>query len=150
MTYTGVDSWRRRMQVLKPLIARLRQWLRNDRATRYPAPPIVAYYWDGGTPCPHPVKDISITGAYLYGATPWQPGTLITGTFSGPSEPDLIMPFRVVRHGKDGIGISFVPQTKQGRLDLQRLLNWAVMAGGQKSAPAPRSSLGEGSSSDEE
>jgi PilZ domain len=126
------------MQVLKPLIARLGQWLRNDRATRYPAPPIVAYYWDGGVPRPHPVKDISITGAYLYGANPWQPGTVITGTFSGPCEPDLTVTFRVVRHGPDGIGISFLPQTKQERLDLQRILNRVAMVGGQKSAAARR------------
>ncbi|HEY6346202.1 MAG TPA: PilZ domain-containing protein [Bryobacteraceae bacterium] len=126
------------MQVLKRLMARLGQWLRNDRATRYPAPPIVAYYWDGGVPCPHPVKDISITGAYLYGANPWQPGTVIIGTFSGPCELDLTMAFRVVRQGPDGIGISFVPQTKQGRLDLQRFLNRVAMAGRQKSAPARR------------
>jgi hypothetical protein len=119
-------------------MARLGQWLRNDRAIRYPAPSIVAYYWDGGAPCPHPVKDISITGAYLCGANPWQPGTVITGTFSGPCEPDLTMTFRVVRRGPDGIGISFAPQTKQERLDLQRFLNRVAMAGGQKSAPAPR------------
>jgi hypothetical protein len=48
------------------------------------------------------------------------------------------MAFRVVRRGPDGIGISFVPQTKQERLDLQRLLNWVAMAGRQKSAPARR------------
>jgi hypothetical protein len=119
-------------------MARLGQWLRNDRAIRYPAPSIVAYYWDGGAPCPHPVKDISITGAYLCGANPWQPGTVITGTFSGPCEPDLTMTFRVVRRGPDGIGISFAPQSKQERLDLQRFLNRVAMAGGQKSAPAPR------------
>jgi PilZ domain len=133
--YTGVDSWRR---MLKRLMARLGRWLRNDRAARSPAPPIVAYYWDGGAPCPHPVKDISITGAYLYGANPWQPGTVITGTFSGPCEPDLTMTFRVVRHGPDGIGISFLPQTKQERVDLQRLLDRVAMAGGRKSAPARR------------
>jgi PilZ domain len=133
----GVDSWCR-MQLLKPLMARLGQWLRNDRSTRYPASQIVAYYWDGGVPCPHPVKDISITGAYLCGANPWVPGTVITGTFSGPCEPDLVMTFRVVRHGTDGIGISFLPQTKQERSNLQRLLNRLAMADGQKSAPARR------------
>jgi hypothetical protein len=132
--------WRRQLASyagleLKHLIASLRQWLRNDRATRYPAPPVVAYYWDGGVPCPHPVKDISMTGAYLYGGKPWQPGTIIAGTFSGPCEPDLAMTFRVVRHGPDGIGISFVPQTKQERLDLQRFLKRVAMAGGQKSTP---------------
>ena len=124
------------MHVLKRLMARLGQWLRNDRATRYLAPPIVAYYWDGGAPSPHPVKDISITGAYLYGASPWQPGTVITGTFSAPRERDLTVVFRVVRHGPDGMGIRFVPQTKQERLDLKRLLNWVVMARDQQRARA--------------
>jgi hypothetical protein len=131
------------MHVLKPLIARLGKWLRNDRATRYPAPAIVAYYWDGGVPCPHPLKDISITGAYLCGASPWPPGTIIKGTFQGPFERDLAltMAFRVVRHGPDGIGISFVPQTKQERLDLRRFLNRVAMAGGQKSAAPEGSTL---------
>ena len=131
------------MQVLKRLMARLRQWLRNDRAIRYPAPPIVAYYWDGGVPCPHPVKDISITGAYLYGANPWQPGTVITGAFRGLFDLDLSMAFRVVRQGPDGIGIRFMPQTKQERLDLKRLVNWIAMAGGQKSVPGEESNLDE-------
>jgi PilZ domain len=129
------------MQVLKGLRDRLEHWLRQDRATRYPAPPIVAYYWDGGVPCPHPVKDISITGAYLYGTNPWQPGTVITGAFRGLFDLDLTIAFRVVRQGPDGIGISFMPQTKQERLDLERLVNWIAMAAGQKSAPGDESSL---------
>jgi hypothetical protein len=116
---------------------RLTDWLRNDRAPRYPAPGIFAAYWGAGVPHLHPVKDISISGAYLYldDNDRWPAGSVIEGVFqkkadngeAAPNSPSLSISFLVARHGPDGIGISFMPHTKQERQDLRQFLDWILV-----------------------
>lgn len=82
---------------------------------RHETPPVVAYFWDGGQPVAHTVKDISSTGFYLHTSDRWLPGTLITmtlrRTYSDASHPEcsVLVVSKVMRYGEDGVGFAFIP-----------------------------------------
>ncbi len=84
------------------------------RAVRLPMPGLVAYFFTGGAPRPHPIKDISVTGFYMCTQERWLPGTIVRVTLqmvdsSGQGGRDSItVHSRVVRWGPDGGGFEFV------------------------------------------
>ena len=89
------------------------------RTARQEYPQLVAYYWDGGSPCAHFIRDISPTGFYLFTEERWYPGTQVMILLQradeagdGP-ERSITVNARVVRFGVDGIGFSFVMPDKR-------------------------------------
>jgi hypothetical protein len=84
------------------------------RAVRLPMPGLVAYFFTGGAPRPHPIKDISVTGFYMCTTERWLPGTIVRVTLqmvdsNGDGGLDSItVHSRVVRWGPDGGGFEFV------------------------------------------
>jgi hypothetical protein len=92
------------------------------RTGRREFPPLVAYYWDGGSPRAHDIRDISATGFYLFTEERWYPGTQVMILLQKPgdagNDPDrsITVNAKVVRFGIDGIGFSFVmPEKKSSR-----------------------------------
>lgn len=83
-------------------------------ARRRQSPPLVAYFWDGGSPVAHPVKNISPTGFYLETTERWLIGTLVMMSLQHSSRDPLlanraiIVMSKVIRYGEDGVGFSFV------------------------------------------
>ncbi len=138
LTISGQRRARERGLSLALVAMKIRDWfkqaLRQDRAPRLALPGVVAYFWDGGAPKEHPVKDISLTGAYLYVTERWCAGTIMEVALHklpGPEEiasgvSVLCVRCRVVRHGEDGIGIAFVYQTTEERQSLKRFMNVAA------------------------
>jgi PilZ domain len=102
---------------MKPIIDWFKWMVADDgrRANRRRTPPLVAYFWDGGRPVAHDVRNISPTGFYLVTTERWLLGTLImmtlqrTSTEISRSECSVIVMSKVVRYGEDGVGFSFVP-----------------------------------------
>jgi hypothetical protein len=96
---------------------------RNQRRPqRYVAPRLVAYFWDGGTPTAHCIRDISATGMYLMTPQRWYPGTLLMITLQRTEKDDaglrqsITVQARVMRSADDGVGLRFViPKTEEGR-----------------------------------
>jgi PilZ domain len=94
-----------------------RSWLRALRsrdarkAARYPANDalVAYYYWDGGSPTPHPVRDISTSGLYLSTDARWYPGTLVRITLQGAGENAacLEIPAKIVRWDAEGLALIF-------------------------------------------
>lgn len=86
------------------------------RAARLKAPRLVAYYWDGGAPAPHNIRDISLTGFYLLTDARWYPGTLLTMTlqttykFEDGGRRYVAVRSMVVRVDVDGVGLAFAAQ----------------------------------------
>lgn len=76
---------------------------------------LVAYYWDGGRPTAHEIRDISLTGMYLLTEDRWYLGTVIrmtlqeTANTNVDSDKWIAVQARVVRHGSDGVGLAFIP-----------------------------------------
>jgi hypothetical protein len=124
---------------------RLKNWLAKPDAApeqrsapRISRPPVVVFHWDGSTPASRHLRDISLTGAYLYTSERWYPGTvvrlLIQGTNPGdqiavpdevegvdvagdeaewggkarPPSNSISLQARVVYHGKDGMALEFL------------------------------------------
>lgn len=89
---------------------------RRDRrdAYRLHRPGLIAYFFTGGAPRPHPIRDISVTGFYMQTDQLWMPGTVIrmtlqrTGTSGRNPGDSLTVHSRMVRHGAAGGGFEFV------------------------------------------
>lgn len=90
------------------------------RGLRDKTPALVAYFWDGGNPVAHPVKNIGSSGFYLETAERWLLGTLVMMTLqrtsTDPDRPDcsVIVMSKVIRHGEDGVGFAFLPVEATG------------------------------------
>ena len=104
----------------------------QNRAARYTDPGIVACYWDGTGQMAHAVKDVSLTGAYLYTAEPWIVGTMLAMTLQEAGDCESASPgsisisCRVVRHGPDGVAVSFMLDSHKDRKALERFLRATV------------------------
>jgi len=73
---------------------------------------LAAFYFNGGDPSPHAVRDISSTGFYLLTDERWYPGTVIRMTLTDKrnlaAEASIMVYASVVRWGNDGVGMAFV------------------------------------------
>jgi len=96
----------------------LERWWSPDprKAPREAAPGLAAYYWTGGPPEAHEIRDISSTGLYVVTEERWYPGTLVLMTLQNTAfgeevaERTICVHSRAVRWGKDGVGLQFVLQ----------------------------------------
>jgi hypothetical protein len=75
---------------------------------------LTAYFWDGGAPRAHEIRDISATGIYVVTEERWYPGTLIQMTLKKSfgegvkGEVTITLMARANRWGNDGVGLGFV------------------------------------------
>jgi hypothetical protein len=71
-----------------------------------------AYFFTGGTPMAHAVRDISLTGMYVLTTERWYPGTMVRMTLTDRHEPtverSITLHAAVMRAGDDGVGLKFV------------------------------------------
>ena len=94
----------------------LKRWLfpDNRKAPREPVPGLAAYFWTGGLPEAHQIRDLSATGLYVLTDERWVPGTLVrmalTQTDGGLRTPDcsITIVAQAVRWGNDGVGLQLV------------------------------------------
>ena len=100
----------------------LERWLLPDprKSPRVPAPALAVYFWTGGVPQAHGIRDISATGLYVVTEERWYPGTVvrmtITTTNSVVEQPaglSITVQARAVRWGDDGVGLEFVLRNAQ-------------------------------------
>jgi hypothetical protein len=82
------------------------------RALREGLPGLIAYFYTGGTPTAHEVRDISVTGMYIITNEGWYPGTVVRVTLTDRDHPTDDRTFTVnakaVRRGRDGVGLVFI------------------------------------------
>ena len=109
------------IQPVKQDLMPRRNWLQRwwspeprRRAPREPATGLAAYFWTGGPPEPHNVKNISATGLYLLTEERWYPGTLVMMVLKKPGESEesvelsLSVHAQAVRSADDGVGMQFI------------------------------------------
>jgi hypothetical protein len=108
-------------------------WFQKDplvkRATRYAGPGLTAFYWDGGLSPGRPIKDVSVSGAYVITAERWYVGTILTTSLKADrvwavdgKPASFTVPCKVVRHGTNGMGVSFVFRNVQEQKMLERFM----------------------------
>lgn len=101
------------MKSLKQIFERLLGKERRN-AERQPSPGLAAYYWNGGSPTEHAIRDISSTGLFLMTQERWYPGTLLVMTLQkrdrSVDDPEraLSVQSKAVRWDIDGVGLEFV------------------------------------------
>jgi len=118
---------------------KLKRWLLQEseeprRASRTVLPDLVVHYWGGTAPGAREIRDISETGAYVYTAEHWYPGTIIRVVFqtqrmhiteNGGRTPEatICINCRVVRHGEDGVALEFDYRSKEERRNFRAFLD---------------------------
>jgi hypothetical protein len=93
------------------------------RAKRESIPGLVAYYFTGGTPVPHAVRDISSSGVYILTKERWYKGTVVRLTLTDRHKPtverSITVNARAVRFGSDGVGFEYVLEGDSSSSGLQ-------------------------------
>lgn len=93
------------------------------QAAREALPGLAAYFWTGGTPQAHAIRNISSTGLYVVTEERWYPGTLVQLTLKksangkAKAECSISVLARANRWGNDGVGLGFVvrdPRSPRG------------------------------------
>ncbi|HSU60776.1 MAG TPA: PilZ domain-containing protein [Bryobacteraceae bacterium] len=116
------------------------------RAERYYDPGTTAYYWDGSSPVPREIRDISLTGAYLCTPERWYPGTIVKLVLrANRAGVDVVgesieIRCRVVRHGPDGVGLQFMSHEVNERKGLHRFIASIIANLRRKKTPDTRAS----------
>jgi hypothetical protein len=115
-------SWLQRLLEPEPV---------DPRAPREMVPTLSAFFWTGGQPVPHPIRDISATGLYVVTKERWYLGTMIrmTLTLTGLGEKtpgkSISVHAKAVRYGEDGVGLQFMlagPKDKSRERD--SMIQW--------------------------
>jgi hypothetical protein len=110
-THSGMDEMDSLKSWWKGMFSKNRD---RRRAGRMRAPKLVAYYWTGGKPEKHEVRDISPTGIYVVTDERWYLGTIVKMTLQiiddveGYSTKHIAVESKAVRWGEDGVGMTFV------------------------------------------
>lgn len=101
-------SWLKRLLAPDPVEPR-----RNMRES---VPGLTAYFFTGGTPVPHVIRDISPSGLFVVTDERWYPGTLVQMTLKKTeegmprTEHSIALMAKSLRWGNDGVGVAFVLQ----------------------------------------
>jgi hypothetical protein len=105
---TTRKNWLLRLFSTRPAIHRA--------ALRESIPGLTAFFFTGGAPVAHIIRDVSETGVYVLTDERWYPGTIIRITLNDQREPAAKRYFTVnaivVRSGVDGVGLHFIFQDK--------------------------------------
>jgi len=101
-------SWLQRLIAPDPVEPR--------KNVRESVPGLIAYFFTGGTPVPHQIRDISSTGLFVVTDERWYPGTLVQMTLKKTeegmprTEHSIALMAKSLRWGNDGVGVAFVLQ----------------------------------------
>ncbi len=129
------------VQKVKPTKNWLQRWLSPEpplprKNQRESVPGLVAFFWTGGTPERHGIRDISATGLYVLTDERWYLGTVIRMTLTGGGEPNaessLSVNATVIRWGNDGVGVQFILQNPKDPRQRNALGDGAIQGVDQK------------------
>lgn len=102
----------------------LRWWnegVDKRNSSREALPWIVAFFFSGGPPQMHEIRNISLGGVHIYTDERWHRGTIVRMTLSDRRElvgsKSITVNAMVVRSTSDGVGFQFIfiPEPKRGR-----------------------------------
>ena len=123
--------WLTRLLLPSPL-AKLGRWLMEPgdprKVGRSEVEGLIAYFFTGGAPEAHQVREVSATGLYVVTAERWYPGTIIRMTLTkpdvgqAPDDRSITIQTRAVRWGNDGVGLEFLVDDPQASRQRQQIL----------------------------
>ena len=90
------------------------------KAERAALPGLIAYFFTGGAPTPHQVRDISTSGLYVQTTERWYRGTVVRITLTdergSTAERSITLHAKVIRWTEDGVALQFMLHEKNERL----------------------------------
>lgn len=94
---------------------------RDPRSVRRESlPGLAAYFFTGGTPVAHEVRNISTRGLYVLTQERWYRNTIVRITLTDRHDPtaerSITLNARVARWTEDGVGFQFIMERKKDRL----------------------------------
>jgi hypothetical protein len=105
-TAKPAKNWLQRLLSPDPVLPR--------KAERESLPGLTAYFFTGGAPVAHEIRDISLSGLYVVTEERWYPGTTVMMTLTDRSdtthERSISLYATAVRWGADGVGVRFILQ----------------------------------------
>jgi hypothetical protein len=119
----------------KPAKSWLERWLNPDppdlrKTPREPLPGLAAYFFTGGAPEEHRIRNISSSGLYVVTEERWYLGTVVRMTLTDSAKPIVERSITVhassVRWGNDGVGLHFVLKNEKDKRRGQTPLGNAV------------------------
>ena len=102
----------------------MQRWLNPEptqprKAQRESVSGLTAYFFTGGAPVAHEVRDVSTTGMYVFTDERWYPGTVVRMTLTDRQQPtaeySITANMAVMRFGDDGVGLQFVTRPDPSR-----------------------------------
>jgi hypothetical protein len=121
------EAWKKRAEP-KGWLARLlkKEPVDPRNSSRESLPGLIAYFFTGGTPVGHPVRDISARGMFILTEERWYPGTVVRITLTDRHKPtverSITVNAKVVRSSDEGVGVEFVlEETSSGSNDAKRM-----------------------------
>ncbi len=123
----------------------LRRWIFRDPpdpriAARQKLSGLDAYFFTGGKPEPHPIRDVSATGVYVRTNVRWYVGTVVRVTLTDRKEPtddrSFTVEAKVVRSGRDGVGFRY--ELEKGEVPRKRTFSDDLLG---ESVPKTRAEL---------
>ena len=89
------------------------------KSAREPIVDLAAYFFTGGVPVAHGVRDVSSSGIYVFTTERWYLGTVVRMTLTDKIKPSvkrsITVNAMVVRWGNDGVGSKFVVEHSNDR-----------------------------------
>jgi hypothetical protein len=108
-------TWLQKLLALEPSDPR--------RSARESVAGLSAYFFTGGAPVAHSVRDISLTGMYVFTSERWYIGTMLRITLTDRAEPtterSITLNATVARWGNDGVGLKFILHAGKGSREHQ-------------------------------
>ena len=110
----------RLLRWLYPELERLRERERW-RTLRFIEPNVDAYFWTGGAPEPHKIREIGCDGFYMLHRERWPIGTRMQMTLQRANECKegaldwISVESKVIGWGQDGMSFEFSPLESEGR-----------------------------------
>jgi uncharacterized protein len=122
----------------------IRRRLRNSADEPLPehiAGSLVAYFWEGGAPALHAVRDLSTHGAYIVTRDTWYPGTVVqlilqcgsiqVGSGGGAACASVLVRSNVVAQEPDGVRVQFLYLNRRERQQTVKFLETVRSRGKQ-------------------
>jgi hypothetical protein len=112
-----VEPWKKNQSKPKSWLQRLLSPpdpVEPRKAQRATLPGLAAFFWTGGSPQAHAIRNVSSTGLYVVTEERWYPGTLVqmtlkkTGIPGVSPESSISLMAKASRWGNDGVGLAFM------------------------------------------
>jgi hypothetical protein len=114
-------NWWRKLLLNEPLVQSVGELITEQRwGERKALPRLVVYFFTGGVPTPHQVRNVSMSGIYILTSERWYLGTYVRLTLTDVRQPraerSITLHAKVIRSTDHGVALEFLFLERIGQL----------------------------------